>query len=168
MYPVGVPFLCFLERSRLFDPLILNPVEVCKRFFMFKQVILCFLDALYGLGLDEIGLLLIVLQLFAVVLVDPFPLDKCKYYSAEIVLEAGAHFLSITEFQLFFLQIFLDLLLHPLHESYFLIEFSLDSMNLLMFLLLVVVLPSNAIELGIHPLGVAILGVLFEEGLVAG
>lgn len=49
-------------------------MEVGKRAFVFKQVILGLLDALYGLGLDEIGLLLIVLQLFAVILVDPFPL----------------------------------------------------------------------------------------------
>lgn len=89
-------------------------------------------------------------------------------YPAEVILEAGADFLGIPEFQLFLLQFFLDLLLHPLHECHFLIEFSLNRMHLLMLLLLVVILPSDAIELGIHLLGVAILGVLFEEGLVAG
>lgn len=81
-------------------------MEAGERAFVLKQVILSLLDALYGLRLDEVGLLLIVVQLLAVVLVDPFPLGYRKLTrrrsSWKRVLTSLAYRSSICFFSKFF------------------------------------------------------------------
>jgi hypothetical protein len=58
--------------------------------------------------------------------------------------------------------------LHTLHKGDLLVQLGLERMHLLVLLLLLVVLPSNAVELGVHLGLVAAAGVLAEEGLAAG
>ena len=68
----------------------------------------------------------------------------------------------------FLLELLLHTSFHTLHKGDLLVQLGLEGMDLLMLLLLLIVLPCDAVELGVHLRLVPTAGVLAKEGLAAG
>lgn len=69
---------------------------------------------------------------------------------------------------MFLLQGLFHFAFHTLHKGDFLIKLGLESVNLVVLLLLVVILARNAIKLWVHLALIAVAGVFAEEGLISG